>query len=105
MTNNEFFISTYKPYQKQHMTESTCYTRCNILKKRLLAQHGNKTPNDISCLDIEHIYADMEHKGLKQNTIFGTYAALYSFFRMAVTYGEAEENPVKLARTIQAEKR
>lgn len=35
--------------------------------------------------------------------IFGTYAALYSFFRMAVNHGEAEDNSVKYARTIRAD--
>lgn len=103
MTSNEFFGRIYKPYQEQHMTKSTCYTRCNIIGNRLLDEHGEETPNDISYLVIEGIYDGMEAEGLKQNTVFGAYAALYSFFRMAAEYGEAEDNPVKLARTIRAD--
>ena len=68
MTNNEFFGRTYKPYQEQHMTKSTCYTRCNIIGNRLLDEHGEETPNDISYLVIEGIYDGMEAEGLKQNT-------------------------------------
>ena len=105
MTNREFYSKHYKPYQETHMTEKTCYTRCNIIENRLLAAHGDDTPSEIPCHIIEGIYDSMEAEGLKQNTIFGAYAALYSFFRMAVEHGEAEENPVKLARTINADMR
>ena len=96
MTNNEFFERIYKPYQEQHMSKSTCYTRCNIIGNRLLDEHGEEEPGDISYLVIEGIYDDMETAGLMQNTIFGTYAALLSFFKMAVEYGEVEDNPVRL---------
>lgn len=103
MTNNEFYKTVYKPYQEQHMTKGTRRTRCQIIENRLLSKHGNKTPDDVSYLDIERIYDAMEREGLKQNTLFGTYAALYSFFRMAVNHGEAEGNSVKYARTIRAD--
>lgn len=103
MTNREFYSKYYKPYQKTHMTEKTCYTRCNIIENRLLAAHGEETPKEISYLIIEGIYDQMKSEGLKQNTIFGAYAALYSFFKMAVEHGESEENPVKIARTVTAD--
>ena len=103
MTNNEFFESIYKPYQEAHMTKGTCYTRCNIIGNRLLNEHGEEAPGDISYLVIEGIYDGMEAEGLKQNTIFGTYAALLSFFKMTTEYGETEDNPVRLARTISAD--
>ena len=103
MTNNEFFETIYKPYQEQHMTAGTSYIRCNIIKNRLLEQFGGESPNDISYLMIESIYDNMENQHLKQNTVFGTYAALYSFFRMAVEHDECAENPVKYARTISAD--
>lgn len=104
MTNNEFFETIYKPYQELHMAFSTSYTRCNIIQNRLLEEYGNDTPQSISYLIVEGIYDDMENQGLKQNTLFGTYAALYSFFRMAVEQGESEENPLKYARTISADR-
>ena len=103
MTNNEFYTNHYKPYQENNMTKGTCSTRCNIIENRLLSTHGTETPDNISNSDIERIYATMESEGLRPNTIFGVYAALYSFFRMAVELGAAEENPVKLARTIRAD--
>ena len=103
MTNNEFFERIYKPYQEQHVSKSTCYTRCNIIGNRLLDEHGEEEPGDISYLVIEGIYDDMETAGLMQNTIFGTYAALLSFFKMATEYGETDENPVRFARTVCAD--
>ena len=103
MTNNEFFETIYKPYQEQHMAKSTCYTRCNIIGNRLLDEHGDESPDDISYLVIEGIYDGMEAEGLKQNTVFGAYAALLSFFKMTTEYGETEDNPVRLARTIWAD--
>lgn len=96
MTNNEFFENIYKPYQEQHMASGTCYTRCNILKNRLLEEYGEETPSDISYLTIDEIYNGMEADGLRQNTIFGTYAAFYSYFRMAAEHGESEDNPVNM---------
>ena len=103
MTNNEFYANHYKPYQENNMTKGTSYIRCNIIEKRLLSSHGTETPESISNSVINGIYDSMESEGLRQNTVFGTYAALYSFFRMAVELGAAEENPVKLARTIRAD--
>ena len=103
MTNNEFYETIYKPYQELHMASSTSYSRCNIIRNRLLEEYGEETPSDISYLTIDGIYNDMEAEGLKQNTVFGTYAAFYSFFRMAAEHGVIEDNPVKYARTIKAD--
>lgn len=103
MTNNEFYATIYKPYQEEHMTVRTSYTRCNIIENRLLEAYGNVTPNDISYLIIDKIYDDLEAQHYAQNTIFGTYAALYSYFRLSVKYRETEKNPVKYARTIRAD--
>ena len=103
MTNSKFFETIYKPYQNQHMTASTSYTRCNIIKNRLLGHYGEASIDDISYLIIDRIYDGMENRGLKQNTVFGTYAALLSFFKMAVERGESEDNPVKYAKRIRPE--
>ena len=102
MTNNEFYKRIYKPYQEAHMSKNTCIARCGIIEKRLLELHGEETLNSVSFRVIEGIYDEMEAESLKQNTIFGTYAALSSYFRMAVDHNEIVNNPVKFARTIRA---
>ena len=104
MTNNEFFETIYKPYQERHMTAGTCYSRCSIIKNRLLESRGHEKLSDISNMDINSIYEEMELQKYAQNTLFGTYAALLSFFKMAVELGEIDDNPVSLAKTIRQER-
>ena len=103
MTNNEFF-KIYRSYQEAHMTRRTCQTRCYIIERYLLEEHGEEKPSDITNMDIDSIYHEMEIRNLAQNTVFGTYAALLSFFKMAVELREAEHNPVSLARAIRVER-
>ena len=103
MTNNEFYEAIYKPYQENNMATSTCYTRFGIIKKRLLEEYGEDNICDISSHTIEAIYDDMENQQYAQNTIFGTYAALYSYFRLAADSGKILSNPVEFARTISAD--
>lgn len=103
MTNNEFFTTAYAPYQEENMTKGTARVRLNIIENYLLRDHGEDSPADISSSIISSIYDGMEDAGLAQNTIFGTSAALRSFFKMAVEYGEAFGNPVEDARKIRPE--
>lgn len=103
MTNRDFFASAYGPYQQANMTAGTARARMNIIEHYLLREHGNEAPADIFSSVINGIYDDMEDAGLARNTIYGTAQALRSFFKMAVEYGEAAENPVDGARTIRQE--
>lgn len=102
MTNNEFF-EIYSAYQHRHMAYGTYYGRTSLLKNNFLPAYGELTPSDVTYLDINRIYDDMENRGLSVNTIFGVYAALLSYFKMAVEYSEVDNNPVSFAKPIRPE--
>ena len=103
MTNNELF-KIYMNYQFEHAAPNTYYGRVNILKNHFMIDYGEFSPPDITASDINQIYDEMEENGYANNTIYGLYAALQSFFKMAAEYGEIITNPVKTARTIRPTK-
>ena len=86
------------------MSRATCRTRQSLLKNFLLSDSGNESPEDMSAPMIESIYDYQVDLGLAQNTIYGTSVALRSYFKLAIEYGEASENPVDGARTIRQER-
>lgn len=85
------------------MTPGTCYVRCYIIKKYLLESYGAASPSNISPSDINGVYDEMESRNLANNTIYGTRAALMSFFKMASEHGECYDNPVADARIVRQE--
>ena len=101
MTNTEFFDSIYKPYQKEHYSSGTYFSRTSLLKNHFLPTYGGLTPADISYLDINHVYDDLEDLGFAENTIFGLYASLLSYFKLAISVGEAGDNPTNYSRPIR----
>lgn len=103
MTNHEFFTGIYEPYQKAFMTPRTSYERSNKIKLYLLQYYGEDSPSNVSSHAINAVYDEMKSRGLANNTIYGTRAALMSFFKMASEYGECCSNPVADARLIRQE--
>lgn len=92
MTNNKFF-DMYCTFQKDHYSFKTAYARTNMLKNHFLPFYGDVPLERVTRADIHHIYDDMERRGLADNTIFGAYAALLSYFKLAITMGLLENNP------------
>ena len=104
MTIAELYEEYYE-YQKATYTYGTWYPRVNLIKNHALPYIGDKDVDKATSDDIDNIYDKMEDRGLMQNTIFGMQAALMSLFSYAIYTGNASVNPVKKARTIQADLR
>ena len=96
MTNNELF-RTYSAYQYEHMSYKTYYARTNLLKNHFLPRFGALDVTAVSRQDISNVYDALKAWGLADNTVFGVYAALFSFFSMAVEMNLIEENPASRA--------
>lgn len=101
MTSNEFFV-IFNSYQRTNMSHSTWTSRTSLIRCHFLPEYGNRDLDSITFLDIDHIYDSMKEEHLANNTIFGCYAALNAFFKMAVNRGYIENNPVKGARKVKA---
>lgn len=87
------------------MAFETYYARTNLIKNHLLKDYGEMNLTDITNITINQIYDSMAINGLSVNTIFGVYAALSSFFGMAVEHGEVKTNPISHANKIRPGKR
>lgn len=104
MTNGAFF-EIYRKYQEENMAFGTSYSRTNLIKNHFLEEYGEKELSDITYITINCVYDSMADSGFSDNTIFGIYAALMSFFKMAAEYGEVESNPVCFAKSVRPEMR
>ena len=100
MTNNAFY-ENFREHNIRHYCFSTHNSKNRFVKNHFLPLYGDKEVGAISYQDINRVYDTMEADGLTQNTIFGGYAALLSYFKLAIGQGEIEENPVKYARSIR----
>ena len=101
MSVNEFYTTIYQPHLDNNISHKTVRTRTNILNRYLIESYGSSEINDITKSDINNIYDQAEQNGLKRNTIFGIYAALSSFFRLAMKRNLTTSNPVAEARRIR----
>lgn len=105
MTNFEFFNNFYDNYQKTNMSRSTYVARTSLLWHHLLDGYSGRELRSMRPRDIDDIYDAMEVAGLAQNSVFGMYAALSSFYGLAQQRGLIDENPVRGARTVHSAQR
>ena len=100
MNANQFFNNIYTPDQQARMKPGTYFVRLSQIRCHFLPEFGEYELEDIQPVDIDGIYADME-PSFAQNTIFGTYAALRSFFALAFQLGIIPNDPATLTRIIR----
>lgn len=100
MNANQFFNNIYTPDQQARMKPGTYFVRLSQIRCHFLPEFGEYELEDIQPVDIDGIYADME-PSFAQNTIFGTYAALRSFFTLAHDLGLISANPADNASSIR----
>ncbi len=92
MTNNEFFES-FNAYQHEHLAFRTYYARTSYLKNHFLPDYGEVTPADVTSTDLDRIYDNMSSRRLASNAIFGMYAVLLSYFKLATKMDLTHQNP------------
>ena len=100
MKTNEFYESFYQPYQISNMSRSTYKVRELFITNYLLKPYGEMAINDITADTINGIYEEAERNGLKPNSIFGIYAALSTFFHLAMQNNLIAINPIIKAKRI-----
>lgn len=93
-------FNSYSADQREKMAYRTWYPRTNLIKNHALPVIGDMELGNVSGSDIEEIYNAMREKGRKQNTIYGMYAALRSFFTYAVEINAITENPMDSVKPI-----
>lgn len=91
-------FEAYAQNQKEHMAHATYASRSSLIRRWTLPRLSEKEIREVSAQDIDSVYDDMEEAGLAQNTLFGAYAALKSFFRFAVDNNYLFANPFDEAR-------
>lgn len=99
MTVKEYF-AIYSEDQMARMAYGTWYPRLNLIQNHFLPKFGEKELNEVLPSDINCTYDAMESSGLKQNTLFGMYAAFRSFFGAACHDGYVDHNVAENARKI-----
>lgn len=102
MTCREFFEQIYIPYQLAHYNPNTYTGRIGAIRRYFLPDYGQKELDEILSPQINHVYDSMKEQHLKDNTIYGTMAALRSFFKLAREQGfcDPEHDPVSKARIV-----
>jgi site-specific recombinase XerD len=100
MTNNEFF-EIYKKHQMCHISNDSFHTRLKYLRRHFIPVYGAYDIRDISWKHINSIYQIMEEQQYANNTIYGVYSALLSYFKLAIKKGELEYNPVHFAKSVR----
>lgn len=100
MTVNEYY-NIYSKDQMNSMARNTWYSRLNLLLNHALPSIGDMELKDVRPDHIHAVYNTMESEGLKQNTIFGMYAAFRSFFTSACEDGYVSENVMNSTRPIK----
>ena len=100
----DFYNEFYEAFQVANHKEHTVDTRRGIFKNHILPSIGNMSIANVFPSDINAIYLKMEKNAYKQNTLFGVYSALGSIFKLAMEKNFIKTNPMKKARTIQAER-
>lgn len=103
MTNNEFF-EIYKHHVLRHPVPGTTIPRLSLIRCHFLPDFGNNDIESTSPSAINQMYESMEKAGYAQNTIFGAYAAVHIYFKLAHELGYISTNPAPLARVISPEK-
>ena len=99
MTFNKLFIR-YTQHEVRVSTLGTAYSRCASIKKYFLSKHGTKEPLRVTYRDINAIYEEMRQNNVAQNTIYGLYMALRSFFKYIIKIGATRYNPADDAEHI-----
>ena len=100
MTNNEFY-EIFRDYNTRNYCYGTHSPRIALIKKHFLSLFGDVAVQAITGSDIDSVYFRMEENNLAHNTIFGAYAAMSSYFNLAIAYDEIVHNPVQDALTIR----
>lgn len=101
MTNSQFYYSIYRNDQAGKVSKNTYASRTSLLWHHLLEAYGSRSVQSMTGEDIDAIYDSLESRGFAHNTIYGVYAALSSFYQLAVEKGVIAQNPVRDARTIK----
>lgn len=99
MTNNEFF-EIYKQHILRHPVPGTTLPRLSLIRCHLLPLLGDEDIGSTSPADINQLYDNMQQSGYAHNTIFGAYAAVHIYFKLAYELGYIATNPAPLARVI-----
>ena len=99
MTNNEFF-EIYKHHVLRHPVPGTTNPRLSLIRRHLLPLFGDEDISATSPTSINQMYDSMETAGYARNTIFGAYAAVHIYFKLAYELGCIASNPAPLARVI-----
>ena len=92
---NDYMDNEYAIHKK-----GTTMTRCSSIRTSFLPKFGELYPNLITTKNINDLYLDMKENGYAQNTIYGFYCAIRSFFRFIVKHGYGDNNPTLDAMTI-----
>lgn len=100
MTNKDFF-EKYQEYAHEHMKQYTRYTRTSYIRKHFLPYYGDFRLSATGPICINKACEAMESAGYAQNTVFGLYSALLSFFKLAADTGYIHESPGIAARPVK----
>ena len=94
MTNDQFF-EIYKSYNSNGFSRKTCITKISLLKNHFLPLYGDIELNSITPGDINKVYEELTDANYSPCTVFGTYAALSVYFKLAIDTGNYNNvNPV-----------
>lgn len=100
MTNKSFFETIYVDYQTENYTRRTSSSRNSLIRRHFLPRYGEFEMTATKPEHIENTCASMEEEGMAQNTVFGAYYALLSFFKLAVEKGIISESPGVAAKAV-----